>query len=143
VSMQRAVRFSTTEHVDERCAKSLPQERRTSRLPSARRESLQPLRRSRSGGYAGGCCEAVRSKARAGRPSFGGRLTTELRHRCQLPALSTWQRLYRSEAVLLKDRLRRSAFRAFVRQPASNLGLPNPALQPKCYSGLRPLPHFG
>jgi hypothetical protein len=137
VFMRKVVRFSSNEHVAECCSTFVPRRQRASRLPSALRGSLLPLRRSRSGGQACRRCEAVRSKARAGHPSFGGRLTTELRHQRQISALSTWQRLYRSRGILLKDRPRRSAFPAFVQQPASNLGLPNPALQPTCYGGLR------
>jgi hypothetical protein len=135
--MRMAVRFRTTGHFERvhREVSALIEEE--GRSPSASRKSLPPLRRSRSGGYAGGGCGAVRSKGRAGRPSFGGRRTIELRHQCQLPALSAWQCLYCAQAILLKDRSRRSAFGASVQQPASNLGLPNPALQPTCYGWLR------
>jgi hypothetical protein len=55
---------------------------------SAPRKSLRPLRRSRSGGYVCGWCHAVRSKVVAGRPSFGGRRTTEPRNQCMLVTLN-------------------------------------------------------
>ena len=135
--MRSAVRPSITEHGDERCATALPRGLRALFVASAPRASLQPLRRSRSGRYVGRCCEAVHAKAQVGRPSFGGRRATELHHQRMPVTLSTWQRLCRSQAILLKARLRRSTVRASVHQPASNLGLPNPALQPTCYGWLR------
>jgi hypothetical protein len=46
----------------------------------------------------------VHAKAVAGRPSCGGRRTTELCVQCLLGAPCRWQRLYDAKAIPFKDR---------------------------------------
>jgi len=86
-SMRSAVHIGTTEHIERvhREVRAFIETQCPS--PSASRKSLQPLRRSRSGGHRGCCVRSVRAASLGGRPSFGGRLTTELRHRCSRVAL--------------------------------------------------------
>jgi hypothetical protein len=86
--MRDAVHIGTTERIERVAREVSALIGKAERPPSAPRISLPPLRRSRSGGYGGGWGEAVRPKVVAGRPSFGGRRTTELRNQSMLVTLN-------------------------------------------------------
>jgi hypothetical protein len=122
-------------------AKSLPFIEKEWRSPSGSREFVQPLRRSRSGGQRRCCIEAVRANAVAGRPSCGGRLTTELRNQCEPGALSTWRRLYLAEAIQFKVRPCPAQIEpSLTSRPAMPACLTRRST-PTCYSRLRRPPH--
>jgi hypothetical protein len=94
--------------------------RRTLFATSAPRVSLPPLRRSRSGGPAGVVSEAVRVKSLPGRPSFGGRRTTERRHEFGLAHSGHGQRLWPASGVAVKVRLCTAKYEpSFTSRPAT------------------------
>jgi hypothetical protein len=85
--MRTAVHIGTTEHLERAHREVRLLIETQCHSPSAPRNSLHPLRRSRSGGWRRCSVESVHAESLQGRPSCGGRLATELCHRCSLAGL--------------------------------------------------------